>query len=141
MSKPVKVFIIMGQSNAVGLGKIGSLQNVMQKKLYVRFPKYVHTSASWLFAVCARGAMHLRQLAESLSERGRGRPTRARNSRLNTATDVSSALAPAYNSLNMLTNYHRRNPKQGLGDVRIIDVRVPKIPIDDFRRVHVICRK
>ncbi len=35
MSKPAKVFIIMGQSNAVGMGKIPSLQNAVQnKKLY-----------------------------------------------------------------------------------------------------------
>lgn len=35
MSKPVKVFIIMGQSNAVGMGKISSLQDyVLNKKLY-----------------------------------------------------------------------------------------------------------
>jgi hypothetical protein len=45
MSKPVKVFIIMGQSNAVGMGKIDSLQNAVQnKKLY---PYLVDDEGKW----------------------------------------------------------------------------------------------
>lgn len=45
MSKPVKVFIIMGQSNAVGMGKIASLQNAVQnKKLY---PYLVDDEGKW----------------------------------------------------------------------------------------------
>ncbi len=50
MSKPVKVFILMGQSNAIGFGKIaggeGSLENAVKNK--GKYPYLVDTAGNWI---------------------------------------------------------------------------------------------
>lgn len=50
MSKPVKVFILMGQSNAIGFGKItggdGSLENAVKSK--GKYPYLVDTAGNWI---------------------------------------------------------------------------------------------
>jgi len=50
MSKPVKVFILMGQSNAIGFGKItggeGSLENAVKTK--GKYPYLVDNAGNWI---------------------------------------------------------------------------------------------
>ena len=50
MSKPVKVFILMGQSNAIGFGKItggeGSLENAVKNK--GKYPYLVDAAGNWI---------------------------------------------------------------------------------------------
>src|SRR6478672_8933252 len=50
MTKPVQVFIMMGQSNMVGLGKItgpeGSLENAVKEKK--KYPYLVDDAGNWV---------------------------------------------------------------------------------------------
>ncbi len=46
MSKPVQVYILMGQSNAVGLGKIASLEAAVKEKK--KYPYLVDEAGNWI---------------------------------------------------------------------------------------------